>query len=121
MLDSTKIEHFKQKLLQEKERLELELTDIGAINSADGVDWSGTPGELEVSSEDRNELADKIEEQQTNEAIVSELEARKLAVEEALKRIEDGTYGLCKVCGKPIDEERLEANPAADTCIEHAE
>ena len=121
MVDTTKIEHFKQKLLQEKERLELELTDIGAINSADGIDWTGTSGSLEINTEDKNELADKIEEQQTNDAIVSELETRRLSVEDALKRIEDGTYGLCTVCGQSIDEQRLEANPAAYTCIEHTE
>ena len=35
-------------------------------------------------------------------------------VEAALGRIEDGTYGTCAVCGKPIAEERLEAVPVGD-------
>lgn len=38
-------------------------------------------------------------------------------IERALARFEDGTYGSCVRCGKPIGEERLEAVPAADLCI----
>jgi DnaK suppressor protein len=41
------------------------------------------------------------------------------AIDAALKRIEDGTYGTCARCGKPIPEERLEAKPYATLCIEH--
>jgi RNA polymerase-binding protein DksA len=41
-------------------------------------------------------------------------------IENALKRIEDGTYGSCRVCGREIGEERLEAQPWADLCIDDA-
>ena len=41
-------------------------------------------------------------------------------VEEALVRIDDGTYGACRSCGRPIARERLEAIPWAPTCIECA-
>jgi DnaK suppressor protein len=40
------------------------------------------------------------------------------AVNEALQRIEDGTFGTCGRCGKPIAEERLEAIPYANRCID---
>ena len=36
------------------------------------------------------------------------------------KRIEDGTYGICTNCGRPISEERLEALPWAELCIDCA-
>lgn len=39
-------------------------------------------------------------------------------VDAALARIEAGTYGLCRVCGREIGEERLEAVPTAILCIE---
>ena len=39
-------------------------------------------------------------------------------IERALARIDDGTYGICERCGKPIGEERLLARPAATLCIE---
>ena len=35
----------------------------------------------------------------------------------ALQRLNDGSYGLCRQCGRPIGAARLEARPAADTCI----
>jgi len=40
------------------------------------------------------------------------------AIEDALKRIEEGTFGACVNCGKPIAEERLAALPWATTCID---
>jgi DnaK suppressor protein len=39
-------------------------------------------------------------------------------IEAALRRIEDGTYGTCGVCGKPIGRERLRAIPWARLCID---
>ena len=41
--------------------------------------------------------------------------------QEALKRIEENSYGKCSVCGKNIEEKRLDANPFAETCIKHME
>ncbi|MBI2167961.1 MAG: TraR/DksA C4-type zinc finger protein [Actinobacteria bacterium] len=38
----------------------------------------------------------------------------------ALERIDAGTYGVCEGCEQPIAEERLEAQPAARFCTEHA-
>ena len=39
-------------------------------------------------------------------------------VEHALQKFEDGTYGLCDSCGKPIDPARLEALPQASLCLD---
>jgi RNA polymerase-binding protein DksA len=39
-------------------------------------------------------------------------------VESAIKRIKDGTYGICIDCGQPIPDKRLEALPASARCIE---
>ncbi len=35
----------------------------------------------------------------------------------ALQRLNDGSYGVCRLCGQPIGSARLEARPTADTCI----
>lgn len=52
----------------------------------------------------------------------AELVARQIAsVERALERIEDGTYGICAICGTEIPEGRLEARPEASLCIGCAE
>jgi RNA polymerase-binding protein DksA len=40
------------------------------------------------------------------------------AIDEALKKIDDGTFGTCARCGKPIAQERLEAMPYATKCID---
>jgi DnaK suppressor protein len=42
-------------------------------------------------------------------------------VTEALARLDDGSYGRCAVCGRNIDDERLEARPEVATCREHAD
>lgn len=40
------------------------------------------------------------------------------AIQAALERLENGTYGICVECGRPIPEERLEALPEAERCVE---
>lgn len=42
-------------------------------------------------------------------------------VNDALARIEDGTYGFCQMCGKPIPQARLEAIPEAELCLNCAD
>lgn len=39
-------------------------------------------------------------------------------VQEAIKRIDDGSYGVCEICGEDISEKRLEARPVTTVCIE---
>ena len=53
----------------------------------------------------------------TDVAIHDQLMHQIAAVEAALERVADGTYGICEVCGRPIAEERLEAIPWAATCV----
>jgi RNA polymerase-binding transcription factor DksA len=50
--------------------------------------------------------------------LVDVLNKRYKDVTAALSRIEDGTYGICSISGKEIESERLDADPAATTCIE---
>ncbi len=52
--------------------------------------------------------------------ILTRVEGELEDVEQALDRLDDGSYGTCKVCGGPIDDERLAAAPAASLCAEHA-
>jgi len=49
---------------------------------------------------------------------IRERESRLVAkINEALERIEDGTYGMCERCGRPISVERLKARPVTTLCI----
>lgn len=51
------------------------------------------------------------------DALVRQAEAHLEEVAAALERVADGSYGICAVCGKPIDPARLEARPVARTCV----
>jgi RNA polymerase-binding transcription factor DksA len=48
------------------------------------------------------------------------IEDMKKQVDKALDKMEKGEYGICEVCGKPIDKARLEVYPEATTCVDHA-
>lgn len=53
-------------------------------------------------------------------AAARQLDAKLRDVERALEKLDEGTYGACDVCGRPIAPERLEAIPWAVLCVEDA-
>jgi DnaK suppressor protein len=55
-----------------------------------------------------------------NLSLTGQLSQQLAEVERALHKLDDGTYGLCEVCGRPIGDARLEAMPATRFCIDHA-
>lgn len=59
----------------------------------------------------------EIEEHDRLYATREELEKELFLVEKALKRIEDGKYGICVTCGEQIEEERLKIMPTATMCL----
>lgn len=114
------LEHFKTKLEEERVKLENELKTVGRINPSNPNDWQAIPTDIEADSADRLEVAESIDQFEENTAILKELEIQINDVKLALKKIDDNSYGVCEVDGKPIPIKRLEANPSARTCIEHA-
>jgi DnaK suppressor protein len=104
----------KTKLETEKKLIESELAGIGRVDTKG--DWEATPEAQTAPEADENDLADRTEDYGERTATLGVLEPRLKDVNDALQKIEDGTYGICEVCGKPIEEDRLEANPAARTC-----
>ncbi|MDP2641929.1 MAG: TraR/DksA C4-type zinc finger protein [bacterium] len=115
-------EHFKKRLETEKKELEKELEKVGRINPDNPSDWEATPPvDRDVSQADENTVADSIEGYDDNVAIVNTLETRYRDIKSGLDKIKHGTYGLCQVCGKEIESDRLDANPSARTCKEHVD
>ena len=118
-MDKKDYKKFQDRLLAEKAELEEELAKVGKRDPQRAEGWDATSAEMEVDPADENEVADKLEELDDNSGIASSLENELKEVEAALERIEKGTYGICEKCGKPIETERLEANPSARVSIKH--
>src|SRR5438105_8771161 len=50
-------------------------------------------------------------------ALIDRLRGQLRDVERALRKIDDGTYGLCERCGEPISHERIDAQPFRPHCV----
>jgi DnaK suppressor protein len=102
-MDAQRLEHFRSLLLEQlRQNTERVRTDqAAAIEAAD----DGVKDSVDMSLQDVNqELMLRLGERDSQ--TVAE-------IDEALLRIDEGTYGQCERCGNPIDERRLEALPTA--------
>jgi DnaK suppressor protein len=102
------IEKYRKRLIEERDRLNGEIPRVSEI--AEPV--SDLP---EITAADAP-LMGEIKDVQYE--IVDMQTHRLQQVLAALQSIDDGTYGICVRCGKPIDPRRLDADPAAMTCME---
>ncbi|NTW13653.1 MAG: hypothetical protein HGA31_01325 [Candidatus Moranbacteria bacterium] len=109
-------EELTTKLQTAKARLEGELSRFARPTEV--------PGEYETRFEDigtdMDDNATEVEQYADNVALEDNLENQLAGVTEALERMEAGTYGICSVCGKDIEEGRLRAYLSATECMEHA-
>lgn len=116
ILDKETLEKIKKDLLAKKEELQ---NDLGGIahkeNDSGDNEYKATFPEY---GDKPDENAQEIAEYETNIAEEDMLEHSLRDTEKALERIEKGTYGICRHCGKPIDPRRLLARPTAGSCIE---
>jgi DnaK suppressor protein len=108
-------ERFRARLLEERQRVVDAIENIHTENPGSlGDETDDTQyqpnhlGDVATATFDR-EMASTLEDNSTH--VLGEIDA-------ALARIDDGTYGICQACGKPIDVERLEALPWATLCID---
>ncbi|CAN5253033.1 RNA polymerase-binding protein DksA [soil metagenome] len=110
---SLDLDHFRTELEHELERLRAARKGVNHESSLteETGDLSTGAGELADTATETymRELDEGLEENADH--LIAEVEA-------ALRRIEEGTYGTCVVCGKPVAEARLEAVPWATLCIE---
>lgn len=103
----------KTKLLAEKERLEAELAKIAKP--------TGKPSDFQTTWED---YGDKEDENAAEVAAYSDslgleatFESELREVADALMRLDEGAYGVCKSCGMEISEQRLLVRPMATLCV----
>jgi RNA polymerase-binding protein DksA len=83
----------------------------------------GLRDELSGLQEMPRELEEWAQEEKDRDILIR-LEERESAemrrIQAALERIDDGSYGLCQICGRSIPRDRLEELPTAFRCIEHS-
>lgn len=107
------------------ETLMLSLADITnqlnliAHYDNDSGDWIIRTNDIDQTEADPNTQADAAEVADERVSILAELENRYRLIQHALRKVELGTYGQCEICAVAIEEKRLDANPAARTCILH--
>ena len=112
------IEENKQKLLAEAGKLKSILSHEAKPEGKGEFPGEYQPQFTEVGREE-GENASEVEQYANELGVVTDLEEKLKKVEAALKKIEDGTYGKC-VEGDEIEEDRLRAEPSAETCIKHS-
>ena len=118
-LKQNELDELRGALEAEKDSVEEDLASHGRRQGETG-DWQGSSAGFEGQGADPIDVADQIEELATNVPLVEELEQRHKDVEEALEKMDMGTYGICEECGEEIPADRLEANPAARVCVAHS-
>lgn len=111
-------QYYKDLLNKEKGNIVEQLKTLGRLNPDDKNDWQTLKPESDDVADDLD-VAESIQQYESDNAVLETLESRLHEVEHALSKIEDGKYGVCDVCSNTIEEDRLEANPAATTCISH--
>ncbi len=112
-------EKYKAMLETELQTVIEELKTVGRVNPDNPNDWEAVEPTHPESQADENEVADNMDDYENNTAILKQLEIRFNEIKDALARIEGGSFGTCAECGKEIEDDRLDANPAARTCKTH--
>jgi RNA polymerase-binding transcription factor DksA len=101
---------FAELLRNERAGLQAQLTELGFADQGSGLSYDSNFADSSQVTAERGEA----------ERLATELQESLDEVEAALQRLQEGNYGLCEVCGKPIGAPRLEAMPAARFCIADA-
>ena len=110
-MDKKKLEHYKQLLLKQRQQI----LNAGLLNKSD---------DLHVAEEDlsdETDLATSLIQQQLSCAIRDREFIKLRKIDNALDRVSEGTYGHCEDCEEEINSKRLDNQPWADLCIQHAE
>ncbi|HEV3444754.1 MAG TPA: TraR/DksA C4-type zinc finger protein [Gemmataceae bacterium] len=118
MLSKKEIERYRRRLLALQKHLSKDVAEleeeamhpVGGENSGNLSDVPVHPADLGTDNFEEELDLNLIE---NKDHILAD-------IEDALQRIEDGTYGRCQVCGQEIPRERLDAVPYTTYCIRHA-
>jgi DnaK suppressor protein len=105
------LDKIRSRLESERSRLQTELEQFQASAQLTEVRREGSPfGKREEEATESFELEKRL-------ALERQIKEKLNEVEHALDKFTKGTYGLCDICGQPIDPARLEALPEANLCL----
>jgi DnaK suppressor protein len=103
-------------LAQEIEVLEVELRHIATENPSIKGDYLAQFHKAEPG-DTLDEQARSVTDYEEDRAVEQSLELRLREAKETLKKIDEGTFGVCEKCASPIDAKRLKAVPVAKLCV----
>lgn len=115
-MDEQKLARFRVRLLEQKKELEDRVQDHYGMREP----MSTSLQEFSMYDNHPADIGSEMFEREKDLALDSLDRETLKEIDQALSRMEEGTYGICTVCGQDIPEERLEALPQAQTCKEHA-
>lgn len=115
MIDLKIQEELRQKLLEEKKKIEENLAKSETGRKGADREYQTAFPEIE---RDQEENADEMEIYESSLATDETLKAELQKINAALRAMEKGTYGFCQNCNKEIPLERLQVYPQADTCFD---
>jgi RNA polymerase-binding protein DksA len=113
------LEFFKNKLLTEKQRVLEEMDELQQSNLKQSI--SDSAGEISRYSYHLGDVASLSYGREFSMGLAERQQKYLEQIDEALQRIEEGTYGICKVTGELIDVERLEEVPVAKYSVKGKE
>jgi len=117
-LTPEELEEFRELLLAKRQEI---VRDMGSLtDGALGVNRQDAAGDLSLMPNHMADLGSDNWEQEFNLGLMENQRQVLREIDEALERIENGTYGICLGTGKPITKARLRAKPWAKYCIEYA-
>ncbi|HVE64114.1 MAG TPA: TraR/DksA C4-type zinc finger protein [Mycobacteriales bacterium] len=100
-----------------RKRLEQLLADLDSSAQTLDPDDATEAGVLGHLDEHPAEVASELTEQEREAALMAVVAQQREEVRSALTRLDDGVYGTCVDCSKPLPDERLDARPEAARCI----
>jgi RNA polymerase-binding protein DksA len=107
---------FRDMLLAERERVQRAIDNLHDEHPGSVEDETGD----ETQDQHLGDAATAMFDRELDYTLEDNSEHVLASIDAALARIDDGSYGTCTNCGKPIAAERLEARPWADLCIDCA-
>jgi DnaK suppressor protein len=88
---------------------------------SDSAEAGAEDRQAEADTLDASDAAQPLSAEGMDDAVAESLRGRLAAIDRALKRLDEGTYGLSVRSGEPIPDERLEADPAAELTVAEAQ